>query len=593
MNKLIEAEHFNTLIKEINKGIIDGHIDKMIVKLNDALNFYEDNQLNIEILNVFEFASNVIQAVSKRAFFLEVINRVINIAKQNKLEKTVGIYCRYLALAQAFYGSPDRGFEIIKDAEAHIDMDSGLMIELRNAMGLIYSEISDYEKSLETFEFNYSETLRIDYQPGRRFLHNIGSAYLKLEKYDQAIEYIKKGIEYDFEAGYEVNGIYAMIELAEVFYQLEDYDSCMKTLRQVNQYDVSTTNRNIHKSFCDLMYRLMKKLNRFEEALRYHETLNGLELQLNMDKYTGMIAELNMKYDLVEKEAENTVIKSKNYDLEIMSEKLNNMNKFLKTTLKKSNDMQEELMAKNQELEATMESLHDTQEQLLLAEKRSVLDGVFINIAQHMSTPLGVMNTSTSHLIASTRKLRKKFDNNKMGKQDLLHYFEDNMHIGRLYNDSMNKLIGFVDTLKLYKKSEDEELTEINLLDYLNSMKLKYSRFKGIDDIKVNCDNGILFVVNINLLEKCLDLITNKLVVDSNRNGFDIDVSKEGKVLTIGIGDLSTQSDVTGNNKETSIVDTYDFYIIQTIVENLLKGRFIKFDYKGRNYFQFIFQLEG
>lgn len=88
-----------------------------------------------------------------------------------------------------------------------------------------------------------------------------------------------------------------------------------------------------------------------------------------------------------------------------------------------------------------------------------------------------------------------------------------------------------------------------------------------------------------------MELVSRKLLINSERNGFDIEVSIESNIITIGIGDF--KSDDEGKDSETSLVDSYDFYIIQTIVENLLGGRFIKFKDRGRDYFQFIFNLES
>jgi hypothetical protein len=62
-------------------------------------------------------------------------------------------------------------------------------------------------------------------------------------------------------------------------------------------------------------------------------------------------------------------------------------------------------------------------------------------------------------------------------------------------------------------------------------------------------------------------------------------------MISIGIGDFRSKQEPIQPNAELSLVDSYDFYIIQTIVENLLNGRFIKFSDRGKDYFQFIFQV--
>lgn len=590
MTKEIKNTHFQKLIQEINHGIVEGYLDEMTEKLVVALDFYVENELDMPIGNIFDNSSNVIEAVSKRALFLEQLRRIIGIGKEKKIMDTLGIYYRYYALAQAFYGSPERGLAIIAEAEELLDENTGLFIELRNAKALILSEKKDFKESLEMFEFNYQESKRLDYVPGFRFLHNIGTAYRDLGDYEKAACYIKLGYEYDLKLNYIVNAVTALVELADVYLRAGQQDQALKTLKEANSYEVTTQNQYLYKSYCKLMYTLMKKMGNYKEALDYHELLTSLEIQLNMDKYTGMITEFNMKYDLSEKEKENAFIKSKNYDLEMMGQKLENVNKFLKTTLQKSHEMQEAFRAKNEELESTMASLNQTQEKLVTAEKRSVLDQMFINIAHHMNTPLGVMNTTISHMESMVKKVDVKFRSNELTKKDLLHCIDDNKQSVGLLNESMQKVVGFVDTLRLYKSNDEDEAVEINVRDHFLKIKSQFEQMLGVDDIVLECDDELTMLVSTSLLDKCIELIADKLLASTDRNGFDIEISKEINMISIGLGDFSSSKTREPKEESESLVDTYDFYIIQTIVENLLKGRFIKFEDRGRDYFQFIFQ---
>jgi hypothetical protein len=300
-----------------------------------------------------------------------------------------------------------------------------------------------------------------------------------------------------------------------------------------------------------------------------------------------------MKYDMSEKEKEYAVIKSKNNDLEMMSQKLENMNRFLKATLEKSHAMQESLTKKNEELESTMASLNLTQEKLLMAEKRSVLDQVFINIADHMSTPLGVINTTISHMEHVMKNVQKRFDDNKISKNDLSHCIQENNHSVRLMNESMKKVVGFVDTLRLYKAEDEEKAVTINLKTYFLDLLSKFETLKGVEHFQIKCDDDIELTLNLSLFDKCLDMIADKLLASSCRNGFDIEVSKEINMVSIGFGDFGPCRELDPKPITVSVVDSYDYYIIETIVENLMNGRFIKFEDQGRNYFQFIFHTNS
>lgn len=564
---------FLILMEHINNKIISGQFDESLDMLNDAILYYETNNLNCTIPNIFDKASNALEGFSKRVKLLELLEKIIEVSPDRESRLCYG---KYHTLALGLYGAPSKALELL--SEYMDDVEDGLIVELKNVEGILLGKLKQDEASLQVYLDNYELSKKIEYKPGYRFMHNIGSAYHRLHKNDQAIEFFKKGIEFDFEKGYVSNGIMAMIELAEVYVETFKHDVAKRTLKKVMNYDLLTENQNIYKYYCEVMYRLNKQSGKFEDALFYHEILKDLEIQLNMEYYSGLLSQQNDdNHDIV--------------DQEIMSSKLKNTNKFLKQTIAKSHEIQQELMAKNQELEATMESLNSTQEKLLVAEKRNVLDSMFINIANHMNTPLGVMNTATSHIKNIRLKTERKFKSGELTKQDLVTHFKEIEKTVSLYEESMNKVIGFVDTLKLYRTNEEEEVHHINIRGYLDQIADHYKRYKGIEDIGIICHQDTMLHINTSLFEKCIELVSRKLLLNSDRNGFDIEVSIESNIITIGVGDFKTSNDAI--NSETSLVDSYDFYVIQTIVENLLGGRFIKFKDRGRDYFQFIFNMES
>jgi tetratricopeptide (TPR) repeat protein len=559
----------------VNNNILKGNLDEALIVLVEALDMYEAHHLSCNIPNVFDHASNVIEGFTRRVMLLKTLKRLIGLAHD---ADTKSIYTRYLALATALYGKPEKGLKIIETFNEESNIE--LHIELQNIKGLILTKLDRHEEVLEIFLENYKLIQENDYKAGYRLVHNIGSAYTELYQYDKAIEYFKLGISFDFEMGFEINGLNAMVELADVYINVHKYAVAKRTLKKVMGYEVLTQNPNLYKEYCSAMYRLNKITNKFEEALFYHEILKDLEIQLNMEYYSGLL-------DHHHRDEDDIVL----LDHDIMSDKLRNTNKFLKTTLAKSHEMQQELMAKNQELEATMESLNSTQEKLLTAEKRNVLDSMFINIANHMNTPLGVMNTATSHIKNVNRKTTKKFEMNQLGKQNLIHHLEEVDKTVALYEESMHQVIAFVDTLKLYKTNDEEEIKHIHVKKYLMNLSENYKKYNGIEDIGVICHEDTMLYINTSLFEKCIDLVSKKLLINSERNGFDIEVSIESSMLSIGIGDFKSEKEL--KKSSTSLVDSYDFYIVQTIVENLLGGRFIKFQDRGRDYFQFIFNLES
>jgi hypothetical protein len=384
-----------------------------------------------------------------------------------------------------------------------------------------------------------------------------------------------------------------MVELADLYFRIEDFDACRETLERVKHYGILTQNQFLYKTYCDINYQLYKKLEVFDKALSFHEQLMELELQVNAEKYSGLVKAANMERDLFEKEHENLKIKSKNTELKLMKERLENTNKFLKTTLEKSEAMQKALQTKNEELESTMKSLNLTQEKLIVAEKQTAMDQMFINIAKHMSTPLGVMNTTLTHQQKVIESLNEAFLNKKLSKHFLTESIQESKHSISIIETSLKKVVGFIDTLSLYKNSDQEDVENIEIKSYLNQMKDHFIQFKGAEEITVNCPDDINIEINKSLLDKCLDLIGTKLLQHTKRKGFDFDVSVEINILLIGVGDFKSDESQSIEKGPPTLVDQYDHYIVQSIVENLLGGRFIQFEDRGREFYQFTFHLEN
>ncbi|MBN2795889.1 MAG: hypothetical protein JXR88_10825 [Clostridia bacterium] len=592
MTKTNAVQTFESIMNDIHAGMIEGYFDEMTEKLVYALNYYDKNKLSVPIINIFEKASNALEAVTKKVLLLEQLSRIVESAEVRGNYETYGSYIRYYALAQAFYGEPSRGMNIIKSAEQKLNPNTGIYIELRNAKALILAELKEYRESLEAFEINYTESVRIGYEPGFRFLHNIGTCYRDLGIYDKAAKYFDMGINYDLEAGYTSNAVTALVELSDLYFRIEAYEACQETLNRVNAFGILTQNQFLYKTYCDINYQLNKKLERFDLALKYHELLMELEFQVNVEKYTGLVRTANMERDLSEKEHENMKIKSQNTELQLMKERLENTNKFLKSTLEKSEAMQEALKAKNDELESTMKSLNLTQEKLIVAEKQTAMDQMFINIAKHMSTPLGVMNTTLTHQQKVLEELNEAFQSNKLGRHNLASAIEESKHALSILETSLDKVVGFIDTLSLYKNTDEKESQRIELKAYLEKKRDYFLHYKGAEEITLNCVGNIEININVSLLDKCIELIGSKLLQHTKRKGFDFDVSVEINILTIGIGDFKSDESASIQKGPPTLVDQYDHYIVQSIVENLLGGRFINFEDRGRDFYQFTFHLE-
>lgn len=592
--KNIIESNFLKLIDEVNKGLIDGYLDVMFNKLKIALDYYEDEKLEIDIPNIFNYATNIIEGVSDRALLIEQLMRIIQLSIKNNNIDTLGSYYRYYALSQAIYGAIDTAFKIIEVALPLFKEKTPYSIELYNVKAIIYTMNNQHHKSLELLKEMFEITKETQYKPGYRYVLNIGVGYKNIGDYKNAILYMQLGIKYCKQFNYWLNQIMGLFDLTEVYVEMKEYNKASEILDELAEYDVVKTNSNYKMLYAKNRYLSQKAFGKFDEALIYHEQLLNIEKEIKNRNFDSIINELNYKFELNEKEFENQTFKNKNDQLQIMSGKLNNTNKFLKLTLKKAHDIQSELIIKNHELEIAMDNLNSTQEQLMNEKKRTILNEMVINVADNMNTPLGVMNTATSHIKRYTDLTYKKYKDNKMGKKDIEKYFLEIKKSIDLYEKSMFKLIDFIEAMKDYKVEDEADVIEIIVLNnYLEDKKEFWFKTFGLNDINIIYSENVEIKIKLTLLNKCFDILIRNILKNTLRKGFDIEISEENNMISIGLGDFTDTLKLETYKKLETNRNDYDFHIVRTIAEELLCGRFIQFEESGKEFYQIIFPKYG
>ncbi len=580
---------FLNKIKEVNSLLLSSELSKACLGLDDALKFYVENHLENEIPNVFDHVTNVLNGFNDKVLVLSLLMRIIEISKEKKLTRTFGIYSRYLALAQAFYSSPSRGLEIIKGASEVIKENTPIYIELINAKAVILYMKKSYNEALDLLKKNYVNSKKINYIDGYRFASNIGTLYREISDYDNAIKFLSEGIDFADQYNLTQTRINAVIELSCVYNEINEFDISLKYLNSITWSKVIKINNQMRKKYLTYKSIAYKGLGDFKNALECHENLLEVVSTINEKQSKMTVENLNLQNELKEKENENLLIKNENTELEIVSRKLNDVNEFLNVTLNHSTQMQERLEEKNTKLEKLMKDLKHTQERLTSIEKHSVLNETIINIAENMSTPIGVLNTATSHVKRSNKKILSKYNGDLLKRKDLERYFEDIEKSINLYEVSTSKLVSFIDSMKHYNFVKEKEIIqEIDLKERLLEYRAVWYKTKKIDEIKIECNDKLKINIQSSLLDKFMNLIIDKFLLDSNRKLIELTVSTESENISIGIGNFTGVESCSKMEFKEKIEDEYLDFIITTIVEELLGGRIIKFENHNTECYQIV-----
>ncbi|GAW96737.1 MULTISPECIES: sensor histidine kinase [Colwellia] len=134
-----------------------------------------------------------------------------------------------------------------------------------------------------------------------------------------------------------------------------------------------------------------------------------------------------------------------------------------------ANQQQLELRVKQRtnELSSTLEALKSTQSQLIEAEKMASLVGLVSGVAHELNTPLGIINTSISHIEHKIEQLFMQIKQQKLTRKDLVRLensYQEGLRLLKLNLNKSIKLIHNFKALSLHEKSDDVQQFSVNQL---------------------------------------------------------------------------------------------------------------------------------
>lgn len=213
-----------------------------------------------------------------------------------------------------------------------------------NNLGLIHEQRGNFDLSLKYFKNALQIDSSLNYTRGiARELGNIGKVYIDLNKPDSAIQIIRKSIELDSADANIYSMTESWIDIGRAYILLDNYsaaESSFKRASQINNgkykssnayishylgnlfrlrkiYDnalqhqvqaynsaVALDEKELIRSSAFELSQLYKNVLNFEEAVRYMEIYNEVNIFLSDQKAVSLLADLQEKYETQKKEEE-------------------------------------------------------------------------------------------------------------------------------------------------------------------------------------------------------------------------------------------------------------------------------------------------
>ena len=166
-------------------------------------------------------------------------------------------------------------------------------------------------------------------------------------------------------------------------------------------------------------------------------------------------------------------------------------------------------------LSHTLENLQNMQKQLVQSEKMASLGTLTAGVAHEINTPLGIAVTSTSSALESTQKIREHFEQNKLTRSEMEHYFDGMEKASNLNTNALERVIELLNNFKQVAADQMVgEEREVDLVHYIeeviSTLSAEMKRFRvnyqysGESEFIITTIPGALAQVLTNLVTNAL-----------------------------------------------------------------------------------------
>jgi two-component system, NtrC family, response regulator AtoC len=191
---------------------------------------------------------------------------------------------------------------------------SGIKISLNN-LGTSYDKLEEYEKAMEY----HQKSLDFRQETGTsseisNAMNNIGNIFKNTQKYNLALQYYHHALELDEKNIDKPTIVILLINLGSTYLEIKEYDKAFRYLTEgmktASEIESKESLQQIYKHLSDY-YLAVENLN---DALDYYKKYSDLRNELQEKKTSNKLLELQLNFEIEQKEKENEIIKLRNID---------------------------------------------------------------------------------------------------------------------------------------------------------------------------------------------------------------------------------------------------------------------------------------
>lgn len=195
--------------------------------------------------------------------------------------------------------------------QVEVNDQKGIGTSLNN-LGIIYDETKNYKKALEC----HSKALQIREEIGGNggisvSLNNIGNVYLHQKKFEKALVYYQKSLKNKDLKNDKIGIAATSLNIGNIYNELKKYDKALSYLKKCKQLARETKSRELLRDSELVFSEYYTEIGEYKKALDCYKSFSDLKNEIEKDNNSKKITELQLNFEIEQKEKENEIEKLK------------------------------------------------------------------------------------------------------------------------------------------------------------------------------------------------------------------------------------------------------------------------------------------
>ncbi|MEO9870884.1 tetratricopeptide repeat protein [Ekhidna sp.] len=197
-------------------------------------------------------------------------------------------------------------------------------------LGMVKRSLDEYDEAKRYYNLAIQQFELINDRSMVAYLHsNIANVYSDQEDYGQAIEQLLPSLQIQKEISDLVGQCYTLVNIGTNYMKIKEYQKAEQYLLLAQQLSSEVGVELISKDAAMRLSELFAEQRNFEKAFEYHVAFKILEDSIFNETRSNQIAEMEAKYETVQKEKEIDLLNAENQIAQLKIEKQSSLRNYL------------------------------------------------------------------------------------------------------------------------------------------------------------------------------------------------------------------------------------------------------------------------